>query len=205
MFTSRAEFRLLLRHDNADLRLMDLGHQIGLLPDSAYQKMQNKKLRIEQLFKKTASTSIHPEKFNEYASSINTSPIQQMQPMKQLMRRPEVKLRNLMEVADMENGYSEDELIHVEFMTKYDGYLKRQQQLVEKFKKMEKQEIPIEIDYLSIPSLSAESQEKLNQIRPRSLGQASRISGVRHSDITVLMIYLEKLSKQKKSVSRETA
>ncbi len=205
MFTSRAEFRLLLRHDNADLRLMDQGHRIGLLPDKVYQKISEKRDRIEQLFELTARTSVDPSHFNKYAAQIHSNPIRQAIPLQQLMRRPEVKLKELMKHAELGNGFSEDELIHVEFMTKYDGYLKRQEELVEKFKKIENRIIPAEIDYRSIPSLSNESREKLAQIRPASLGQATRIAGVRHSDITILMIYLEKYYGNRKTVPRETA
>lgn len=204
MFTSRAEFRLLLRHDNADLRLMEIGRKIGLLPESAYEKMLMKKEHIEHLFREIEKTSVSPELFNPYARQVGTRPIEQTVPLRQLVRRPEVKLPDLLNLLDAGNGYSEEELIHVEFMTKYEGYLKRQEELVEKFKKMENKEIPPDFDYFSVPSLSAESREKLSQIRPTSLGQAMRISGVRHSDITILMIYLEKHFRNRANVSRET-
>jgi len=204
MFTSRAEFRLLLRHDNADLRLMEIGRKIGLLPESAYEKMLRKKENIERLFREIERTSVSPDLFNPYARRVGTQPIGQTIPLRQLIRRPEVKLRDLLVLLEVCNGYSEEELIHVEFMTKYEGYLKRQEELVEKFKRMENREIPPDFDYYSIPSLSAESREKLAQIRPASLGQAMRISGVRHSDITILMIYLDKHYRKRIDVSRET-
>ena len=104
----------------------------------------------------------------------------------------------MLEISGEGNGFSEDELIHVEFMTKYEGYLNRQQDLVDRFKKAEDRKIPEDLDYFQIPSLSTESREKLKQINPTSLGQASRISGVRHSDITILMIYLEKYYQSQK-------
>jgi tRNA uridine 5-carboxymethylaminomethyl modification enzyme len=125
-------------------------------------------------------------------------------PMRQLIRRPELKLKELLKIAGITNGYGEDELLHVEFVMKYEGYLKRQQELVEKFKKMEDRGIPKDLDYTTIPSLSNESREKLQQIRPASLGQAARISGVRHGDVTVLMILLEKYYRSRHTVSRET-
>lgn len=204
MFTSRAEFRLLLRHDNADMRLMETGHRIGLLSSKAYEKMVRKKEQIDNLTATISTTSVHPDQFNRYAHKIGSATIRQAHPMKELLRRPEVRLSDLMELAGIENGYSEEELIHVEFTSKYDGYLKRQEELVKKFEKMENKPLPSDFDYAAIPSLSRESQEKLMQIRPATLGQASRISGVRHSDITILMIYLERMVERGKTVSRET-
>ncbi|MEJ2633670.1 MAG: tRNA uridine-5-carboxymethylaminomethyl(34) synthesis enzyme MnmG [Calditrichia bacterium] len=204
MFTSRAEFRLLLRHDNADLRLMDVGSRIGLLPSSSYEKMLKKKEQIDRLFEIVDNTSIHPQVFNDYAKELGVSPINQTIPMRQLIKRPEVKLVDLLRISGQPNGYHGDELVHVEFMTKYEGYISRQEELVEKFKKMEHKEIPGDFDYSTIQSISSESREKLMQIRPASLGQAMRISGVRHSDITVLMIYLEKYFRRGLDVSRET-
>jgi tRNA uridine 5-carboxymethylaminomethyl modification enzyme len=192
MFTSRAEFRLLLRHDNADLRLMGIGRKLGLLPDLAYKNMESKKKNVDRLFQMVQNTSIKPEKYNNYFQNIRTSTIKQTIPLKQVLRRPEVSLKELLKISGEDNGFSEDELIHVEFMTKYEGYLNRQQDLVDRFKKAENRKIPEGLDYSKIPSLSKESREKLQQINPTSLGQASRISGVRHSDITILMIYLEK-------------
>jgi tRNA uridine 5-carboxymethylaminomethyl modification enzyme len=204
MFTSRAEFRLLLRHDNADLRLMELGNRIGLLPPTAYRKMLNKCQKIEYLLEQTRKISISPQRFNELAHRSHSSIITQSVPMQQLMRRPEISLKDLLEVAGLDNGYSQDELVHVEFVIKYEGYLKRQAELVEKFKKMESRPIPAELDYQAVSSLSNEAREKLSTIRPASLGQASRIAGVRHGDITILLIFLEKYLRQRGAVSRET-
>ncbi len=204
MFTSRAEFRLLLRHDNADLRLMEIGHRIGLLPSHAYEKMLRKRENIARLQEAISRTAIDPEVFNPYAERVSSSPIQQRTPLEQLVRRPELPLPDLLRLAHLPQDFTEEELIHVEFVTKYEGYLKRQEELVAKFKKMEHRTLPPELDYDRIPSLSTESREKLKQVRPRSLGQAARIAGVRHSDITILMIYLEKLSRQREGVSRET-
>ena len=204
MFTSRAEFRLLLRHDNADLRLMEIGHRIGLLPEAVYEKMLQKRERITRLFGEVERHHLTPELFNPYARQVGTATISQTLPMKQVLKRPEVKLRDLLTLVGVTEDFREEELIHVEFLTKYEGYIRRQEELVEKFKKVEHQEIPPDFDYTAIPSLSAESREKLMQVRPRSLGQASRISGVRHSDITILMIYLEKYHRSPSNVSRET-
>lgn len=204
MFTSRAEFRLLLRHDNADLRLMEIGRKVGLLPDKAYQKMLTKRRNIEKLIEQIQRISISPQAFNECAPRLKSSPIHQSVPMKQLLRRPEISLQDLLSLAGVNDGYSSDELMHVEFVMKYEGYLKRQAELVEKFKKLENQPIPKDLNYLEISSLSNEAREKLNKIRPNSLGQASRIAGVRHGDITILMIYLDKYFRNRERVSRET-
>jgi tRNA uridine 5-carboxymethylaminomethyl modification enzyme len=204
MFTSRAEFRLLLRHDNADLRLMETGKEIGLLPESAYRRMENKRQKIEQLLEQTGRISISPERFNELARKTNSSFITQSVPMRQLMRRPEIDLKGLLEIAGVDNGYTLDELVHVEFVVKYEGYLKRQAELVEKFKKLENRPIPAGFNYHTVASLSSEAREKLIKIRPASLGQASRIAGVRYGDIMVLLIYLEKYFRNQEPVSRET-
>ena len=204
MFTSRAEFRLLLRHDNADLRLMEHGRRIGLLPQPIYEKMQQKQQHIDTLLQKTDKARVKPVEFNPLAARLKTAPITQSTPMRQLMRRPEVPLEALLKAAGISNGFSQEELIHVEFIIKYEGYLRRQEELVDKFKKIEERPIPAHFDYENVPSLSSESREKLIQVRPASLGQASRISGVRHSDITVLMIYLEKWQSKNAHVSRET-
>ena len=204
MFTSRAEFRLLLRHDNADLRLLETGHSLGLIDDGAFKKMLNRKKEIETLNQFVESTSIKPDVFNSYATAVKTKAISQKTPMQQLIKRPEVKLASLLTEIDSENSYLASTIAEVEFYKKYDGFLQRQQELVDKFKKMENTAIPRWIDYNNIQSLSAESREKLIQVQPRSIGQAARLSGIRQSDIAILMIYIEKGSRSNNSVSRET-
>ena len=206
MFTSRAEFRLLLRHDNADLRLREIGHKIGLVSNGKYEEIQRRKAAIAALNESVSSTSVLPEVFNVYARELGSSEIDQSIPLRQLIRRPEVKLEKLLCAlpASNGNGYSEATITEVEFNYKYDGFLKRQQDLVDKFKRMENTGIPEWIDYNTLSSLSTESREKLNQIRPRSIGQAARISGVRQSDVAILMVYVEKMHRQRSTVSRET-
>ena len=206
MFTSRAEFRLMLRHDNADLRLMKHGYRIGLLPEPAYEQMLKKREKIELLQKRLDKERIKPENFNLYAEILDVSPINVSTPLKKLLKRPEIRLKQFIPMLNLDSEYSDSVIDDVEFIIKYDGYLKRQQDLIEKFKKMENQIIPDEFNYDEIPSISSESREKLKQIRPRSLGQVLRISGVRQGDVAVLMIYLEKKyqRKIKRSVSRET-
>ena len=207
MFTSRAEFRLLLRHDNADLRLMEKGHRIGLLPASVYEKMCRRSEEIQRLQNILNNTSITPDIFNPYAERVNTTPITQTTPLAQVLRRPEITLTELIGLipAFQTEVWRDSSIAEAEFACKYEGFLKRQEELVQKFKRMEHTVIPEWLDYRSIKAMSAESREKLAQVRPRSLGQAARISGVRHSDITILMIYLEKGARASGSVSRETA
>jgi tRNA uridine 5-carboxymethylaminomethyl modification enzyme len=204
MFTSRAEFRLLLRHDNADLRLMDIGYKIGLLPRAVISKLERKREKIERLFQQVQKGTVSPEIFNKNADKCHTAPISQTMPLWQLVRRPEIRLKDLLKMAGIRNSFSKDQLVHVEFVSKYDGYLRRQNEMVEKFKRLENRQIPVEFEYSVIPSLSNEGREKLQQVRPVSLGQAARISGVRQGDIAVLMIYLEKYFKNNQCVSRET-
>lgn len=206
MFTSRAEFRLMLRHDNADLRLMKHGYRIGLLAESAYEEMLKKKEGIESLRESLSKEQIKPEGFNPYAETSDISPISTSTPATKLIKRPEVRLKDLMPMLSLDSQYPESVIEDVEFIIKYEGYLKRQQDLVEKFKKMEHQIIPDDINYDDISSISTESREKLKQIRPQSLGQVMRISGVRQGDMAVLMIYLEKKHRCRfaESVSRET-
>ncbi len=206
MFTSRAEFRLLLRHDNADLRLMETGYRIGLVAEDIYEKMMRRREEIAQLQRQVDTISVKPGDFNAYAATVGGTEIKQSIPLSQILRRPEVKLQDLIFRLPEFSGrqYHENSIAEVEFTTKYEGFLKRQQELVDKFKRMEHQAIPEWVDYRSLAALSAESRDKLAQVRPRSLGQAARISGVRQSDIAILMVYLEKGARSNGAVSRET-
>ncbi len=204
MFTSRAEFRLLLRQDNADLRLMEKGYRIGLLPEPVYERMLRKRECIQELERYLRDRSLSPAQFNPLANQLGSAPIKISTPLRQLVKRPEVRLNDLLSRVEDGSTFPKEVVAQVEFSTKYEGYLKRQQDLVEKFRRMEDRALPEDLDYDRVPSLSAESREKLKQVRPRSLGQASRISGVRHSDIAVLMVYLEKYHRDRNYVSRET-
>ena len=204
MFTSLAEFRLLLRHDNADLRLMEKGYRIGLLPEPVYEKMVRKREAIAALTEEVQRVSVRPEVFNPYVEDRGGSPISIPTPLVKLMKRPEVDPVALMAIAGVGEVYDEAVRFQVGFNIKFEGYLKRQQDLVEKFRRMEHQPIPPEFDYDAVPSLSMESREKLKKVRPASLGQASRISGVRQADIAVLMVFLERYRHSSRDVSRET-
>ena len=200
MFTSRAEFRLMLRQDNADLRLMEKGRALGLVRDKAFQKYEYKKEQIHRIQVKELNKKIQPGWFNQYFSDTSTN-LQQAQKIKDLVKRPEIKLKELLGAVTDEK-YLDSAVNEVEYNTKYEGYLKRQLEQIEKYKRVENKKIPKEINYREIKALSVEAREKLQAVRPESLGQASRISGVRNADISVLVVYLEKYRRM--DVSRET-
>lgn len=204
MFTSRAEFRLLLRHDNADLRLIQYGYRVGLIPEHIYNSCENKRNKIADLVSKVQAARIDPEIFQGLAKRYNWKPIEISTPLEKLIKRPEIELKPFIDLLPDFPDYSEIEIRDVEFTIKYEGYLKRQQELVDKFRRLEHKLIPPDFDYSKISSISSESREKLKQIKPQSLGQAMRIAGVRQSDLAILMIYLEKNSFRKHRVSRET-
>ncbi len=200
MFTSRAEFRLTLRQDNADLRLMEKGHELGLVESRVYDKFLEKKKDVLEIEKNILNRTIEPALFASHFAD-KSSELKQAQKIKTLLRRPELKLNELIPLVS-KKMFVQAAINEVEFNTKYEGYLKRQQEQIEKFKRLEDKKIPAEINYFEIKAMSVESREKLNRIRPESLGQASRISGVSPADLSVLVVYLEKYNKI--GVSRET-
>jgi tRNA uridine 5-carboxymethylaminomethyl modification enzyme len=202
MFTSRAEFRLLLRHDNADLRLMDYAHNFGVIDEQTYGRFTERKEQLAYLRKNILQQKISATLFNT-AFSEKTSPVLQAFTIENLLKRPEIKLNDLLGLLSPENNYNKSSVAEVEYGVKYQGYLDRQMSLINKYNKIESKSIPGALDYSQIKSLSTEAREKLQKIRPQNLGQASRISGVRSADLSVLMIYLEKYKME--NVSRETA
>ena len=197
MMTSRAEYRLLLRQDNADLRLTKLGHDIGLISDERYEKFLQKKNSIEKEIERMKSATIKPtEKVNEFLAKYNTSTISNGVKLADLLKRSELSYENLKEIDKDRVDLPKEIQEEVEIQIKYEGYIKMQEEQVEKFKKLEQKLLPEEIDYSKIKGLRLEARQKLNKIKPSSVGQASRISGVSPADISVLLIYLEQLKKE---------
>ena len=197
MFTSRAEHRLLLRQDNADRRLMPAGYKLGLISETTYNKLKEKERFIGELREYLQQQSIRPDTINPFLEEIGSSTIQHSERLMQLLKRPEINVNSLLALLSTnENGSVQkflsqgDVLEQVEIEAKYEGYIKRQQDQVEKFEQYEKMIIPESFNYANLTSLSAEGKEKLMKVRPHSIGQASRISGVTPADISVLMVYM---------------
>lgn len=197
MMTSRSEYRLLLRQDNADLRLTPIGYEIGLISEERYTAFLHKKAAVEQEKERLTRLMIKPgEHTNKVLEDIGSSPIKSGVTLAELIRRPEVGYANTAELDPERPELSDAVCEQVEVQIKYDGYIKKQIAQVEQFKKMEKKLIPENIDYTAIGGLRLEAVEKLTDIQPKSMGQASRISGVSPADLSVLLIYLEQNRRQ---------
>ena len=197
MMTSRSEYRLLLRQDNADLRLTPIGYEIGLISEERYTAFLHKKAAVEQEKERLTRLMIKPgEHTNKVLEDIGSSPIKSGVTLAELIRRPEVGYANTAELDPERQALSDAVCEQVEVQIKYDGYIKKQIAQVEQFKKMEKKLIPENIDYTAIGGLRLEAVEKLTDIQPKSMGQASRISGVSPADLSVLLIYLEQNRRQ---------
>ncbi|HCH44806.1 MAG TPA: tRNA uridine-5-carboxymethylaminomethyl(34) synthesis enzyme MnmG, partial [Algoriphagus sp.] len=195
MFTSRAEFRLLLRQDNADLRLTELGYSIGLADQKRFDKIQDKKEQTAKLINDLKQKKLLPdETTNEGLEAIDTAAIKEKISAEKLLKRPQIGISDLKkldkELATYLSKYPTEVLEQAEIQIKYDSYIEKEQQMVEKLSNMENFRIPQRFDYLAIPALSAEGKQKLNKIRPETLGQASRISGVSPADLSILTVYL---------------
>jgi len=192
VLTSRAEYRLILRQDNADLRLTDMGHRIGLISDDRYRKFTEKKKMIDDEIERLQSAKITPTAgVNEILNRLDTAPINTPSTLAELIKRPELDYDKVKILDENRQPLPKDVIEQVEISIAYEGYIKRQIAQVEQFKKMENKRIPTDLDYDGVYGLSFEGREKLKKLKPMSIGQASRISGVNPSDITVLMIYLE--------------
>lgn len=192
MMTSRAEYRLLLRQDNADLRLTEIGHEVGLISDERYQKFLNKKVNIEKEIQRLKEETVKPtEKVNELLKKYGTTELSTGTKMSELLKRTELDYNKLAPIDENRPELTLQEKEEVEIQIKYEGYIKMQEAQVEKFKKLETKLLPEELDYEQIKGLSLEARQKLNKFKPRSIGQASRISGVSPADISVLLIYLQ--------------
>lgn len=190
MMTSRAEYRLLLRQDNADLRLTKIGHDIGLISDERYNRFLAKKENIEKEIDRLKNTVVKPtSQVNEILESKGTSVLTTGTKMAELLKRTEIKYEDLKPIDDQRPELTPQEKEEVEIQIKYEGYIKLQEEQVQKFKKLESRKLPEDLDYEKIKGISLEARQKLNKFKPTSIGQASRISGVSPADISVLLIY----------------
>lgn len=203
MFTSRAEHRLVLRQDNADRRLMRMGFELGLVDRTMFERLKRKEELIASFTELATKYSVSPETINPYLDQISEGRIDDHERLSKILKRPGVKLADLMHVDSLsgqpaarqilelpDRKLCDEILEQVEIDLKYEGYIQRQLEQIEKFDRYDDQRIPVDFDYRMIKSLSTEGREKLNKVKPESIGQASRISGVTASDVSVLMVYL---------------
>lgn len=192
MMTSRAEYRLILRQDNADMRLTEKGYKIGLVSEERYKRFSNKKNNIEKEIDRLKNTTIGAnEKVKEYLMRYGSAEIKSGISLYELLKRPEISYLSYNEIDDKMPDLTYGEAEAIEILIKYEGYIKKQIQQIEQFKKMENKKLSSDIDYSVIRGLSMEAKQKLSNIKPESIGQASRISGVSPADVSVLLVYLE--------------
>jgi tRNA uridine 5-carboxymethylaminomethyl modification enzyme len=196
MFTSRAEHRLLLRQDNADIRLSPMGHELGLISDERLDKVKLKVKNSDDIVAFTRTKSIDPSVVNALLEESGTSTINQSAKLFNLLSRPQIGFKELKSVdaslQDKLSGYDKETIEQAEIKIKYESYFIKEMEIVDRMKKMEDKEINPEFDYSQLVSLSKEAREKLKRIKPRTLGQASRISGVSPSDVSVLMVHVSR-------------
>jgi len=194
MFTSRAEFRTLLRQDNADLRLTGIGYELGLASEERYQNMMKKNQHVAEIIKKFNEISIDPMHMNSLFESIGSSPMQQKQKLSQLVLRPGVGAKQMItyheDLKKEFESYTDLEIEQAEIQMKYDVYIEKEKEMVERMTQMEGLEIPASFDFDRVQAIGNEAKEKLKKIQPRTLGQASRISGINPSDVQILMVYM---------------
>ncbi len=194
MFTSRAEFRTLLRQDNADLRLTEASFRVGLASQQRMEKVLQKRKEVEQIKQALSVTSLEPQEINPYFDKINSAAIIEKQKVEKIVLRPSVGLTHLRKevtkVDQILSAYSDESIEQAEIQVKYQVYIDKEKDLVERMRQLEDLEIPEHFDYQRIISLGIEAREKLNRIRPKTLGQASRISGINPSDVQILMVFM---------------
>src|SRR5690606_3163728 len=192
LLTSRAEYRLLLRHDNADLRLTEIGREIGLISDERYEKYTKKKNAITKEIERLRTTTLKPnEKTQAMIEQAGGSLLKDGIKAADLLKRPEMSYKQISELTPPEEELPQDVVEQVEIQIKYEGYIEKSLQQVEKLKKLENKKIPEDIDYDAINGIATEARQKLNKVRPLSIAQASRISGVNPADISILLVYIE--------------
>lgn len=194
MFTSRAEYRTLLRQDNADLRLTELSYKLGLASQERMEKVRIKREGVEKLKTMMKEYAVEPEEINPFLEQVGSAPLSQKQRLSQLLLRPNLELKELVKaspkLSEMLKGFNVETLEQVEIQVKYDTYINKEKELVERMSQLEELVIPDTFNYEKILSLSNEARQKFNKIRPRTLGQASRISGVNPVDVQILMVYM---------------
>ena len=195
MFTSRAEYRILLRQDNADIRLTPLAQALGVSNMDERMKRVNDKLVASNSLKKyIEETSVDPDQVNNYLESINSTPLKQKVKLLSVLLRPDVSLQSLSKILPHLNQFcislDDETILLTEVALKYEGYIKKEQDLVDKMERLESVNFKDDLDFNAISSLSIEAKEKLTKSRPRTIGQASRISGVSPSDISILLVHL---------------
>ena len=194
MFTSRAEFRTLLRQDNADLRLTEMSYRMGLASQERMEKVLAKKNGTAELKTLLADISLDPQTANDYLESVGSAPLHQKQKLAQVLLRPNISLSGISSqipaIKAALQQYDTETQEQAEIQLKYDVYIEKEKELVSRMNQMESLEIPDSFDYSKVAAISNEAREKLKKIKPRTLGQASRISGINPSDVQILMVYM---------------
>ena len=194
MFTSRAEFRTLLRQDNADLRLTPMSHAIGLATEERLRKVQQKEQDVQSIKDILKSTAVEPEQINQFLTDHSSSTLHEKQKADKILLRPGIELPDMMDalplLTEQLQSYDEETIEQAAIQVKYATYIDKEKELVQRMSQLENLEIPSSFDYKKIKALGNEAMEKLQRVKPRTLGQASRISGINPSDVQMLMVYM---------------
>lgn len=196
MMTSRAEYRLLLRQDNADLRLTEIGREIGLVDDERYSKFLDKKFEIEKELQRLSEEKVRPQEARDILETLGATPLNNTITLAEFLRRPEIDYKVLEKLGKYDGKLNWQVVEQCEIQLKYEGYIKKQIQQVESYRKLEKRMIPKNIDFKQIEGLRLEAKQKLSDIKPLNIGQASRISGVSPADVSVLLVYLQAYNRE---------